>query len=273
MKIYQLTNTTAYQMMGYVIHTSDNKVIVIDGGNIGQSEELYSTLKKTSLNVDLWFLTHLHNDHYESIIEIFENHPDVTVKSLWRNRNDDIMDILSPEEQNEAIKWYEFEKRFDTHILYSPKINDKARVGSVCVEILGVSNPEITQNNLNNQSMVIKLTEDDFSVLFLGDLGIEGGEKLLELQGERVRSDAVQMAHHGQGGVDRKVYEAIGAKYAFWPTPKWLWDNTKYLGKGNPGDGIFQTPEVIKWSQELGMTNITSFEKTQVFDTKAKNAV
>lgn len=40
MFIYQLTNTTAYQMMGYVIKTGGGETIVIDGGNHGQSDEL-----------------------------------------------------------------------------------------------------------------------------------------------------------------------------------------------------------------------------------------
>lgn len=268
MKIYQLTNTTPYQMMGYVIKTSSGKVIVIDGGNKGQSEELYRVFSMVGLEVELWLLTHIHNDHYTSITELFEAHPEVKVKQLWRNRNDGSLPHMNEGELKEINNWYSFEK--ETNIpLYESKLNDKITIDNIKIEILGVANPEITKNIINNQSMVIKMTEGDFSVIFLGDLGVEGGEKLLLLQGDKVSCDAVQMAHHGQQGVDKKVYEAIAPTYALWPTPKWLWDNTEYLG-GTPGNGPFKTPEVASWMEELGVINITSFDSTIVFDTESK---
>jgi len=265
MKIYQLTNTTAYQMMGYLIQTNNGKVIVIDGGNKNQSEELYKTLLKTGTTVDLWILTHIHADHFESIIEIFNNHKDVKVKEFWRNRNDESLEFMDSGTLEQVKRWYDFEENSNISF-YSPKVNDICKIDDIEIEILGVANPEIKTNISNNQSMVFKIRENDFSMIFLGDLGIEGGEKLLNNQGTKLKSDAVQMSHHGQQGVSKNVYEAIGAKYAFWPTPKWLWDNTEYLG-GTPGNGSFKTPEVIKWMEELNCVNITSFYETSLFDT------
>lgn len=271
MKIYQLTNTTAYQMMGYVIKTSDERVIVIDGGHRGQSEELYKNLKEVGLTVDLWILTHLHCDHFEAIIELFENHHDITVKEFWRNRNDKSLEFMSDAALNEVNKWYEFEKTIDIK-LHSPEVDEKISIGTADVEVLGVANPEITTNILNNQSMAIKVCESDFSIIFLGDLGIEGGRKLVKLQKNKLSTDAVQMSHHGQQGVEKEVYEIIAPKYAFWPTPKWLWDNTEYLG-GTPGNGSFQTPEDIGWMEELSVINITSFDKTVIFDTETRGII
>ena len=273
MKIYQLTNTTPVQMMGYVIKTDDGKVIVIDGGCHGQSEELYHVLETAGKDVDLWILTHIHDDHFGAITDLFENHTDITVKEFWRNRNDDILCDMDDESVAGEKEWYGFEEKYNLNF-YSPIIGDKKLVGTVSVEILGIDNPEIKGPNIiNDQSMVIKLTEDGFSFLILGDLGVFGGRKLRQMQGECLRADAVQMAHHGQRGVDRDVYELIAPKYAFWPTPKWLWDNTEYLGKGKPGDGPFKTPEVIEWMRQLGALNVTSFEKTVCFDTKKESMV
>ena len=31
------------------------------------------------------------------------------------------------------------------------------------------------------------------------------------------------MAHHGQAGVCKDVYDAIDAKLRLWPTPNWVW--------------------------------------------------
>ena len=97
----------------------------------------------------------------------------------------------------------------------------------------------------------MKVTDSKKSVLFLGDLGVEGGEKLLKnISGEKLRADYVQMAHHGQNGVSKAFYEVVQPKYCLWPTPRWLWDNDNGGGKGS---GPWQTLEVRKWMAELGV--------------------
>ena len=269
MKIYQLTNTTAYQMMGYVIKTNDGHTIVIDGGHHNQSDELYRVLKMVGGHVDMWFITHLHYDHFGSVIDLFENHDDITVDGFWRNSMRSDFETLNELEQKEVGEWNEFERK--TNIpLHEITRGDEFTFGDMTISIIEQSRPEIDVNVLNNQSAVIKLTDSTFSLLILGDLGIEGGRMLLEKDSDKIKADGVQMAHHGQLGVEKDVYEAIEAKYAFWPTPKWLWDNTRYLGNGTPGSGSFQTPEVIEWMKELGTFNVTSFENTVVFDTDNK---
>ena len=273
MKIYQLTNTTYVQMMGYVIKTEDGKIIVIDGGYFGQSDELYRVLKEVGTDVDLWILTHLHDDHFGSIIEVLDKHPDINVHSFWRNRNDSVLSEMDEPTLDGVRRWYDFEERSGLP-LYSPVVGDRANVGDVKVEVLGIDNPEITGPNIiNDQSMVLKISDDSFSLLILGDLGILAGRKLLANQGENLKADGVQMAYHGQRGVDKDVYEMISPKFAFWPTPKWLWDNYEYGGKGKAGDGPFKTPQVIEWMKQIGTENVTSFDKTICFDTKIKSTI
>ena len=80
-------------------------------------------------------------------------------------------------------------------------------------------------------------------ILFLGDLGIEGGEELLSLNKEAIKNmDYVQMAHHGQAGVNEDVYQVIDPKYCLWPTTDWLWKNE---GKA------YKTDETKKWVKAL----------------------
>lgn len=273
MKIYQLTNTTPIQMMGYVIKSDDGRVLVIDGGHYDQHEELYRVLCEVGKEVDLWILTHLHDDHFGAIIDLFKAHCDISVKAFWRNRNDFILDEMDKISRDGVECWYEFEKAHDLSY-YSPVIGDKTDIGSVHVEVLAIDNQEITgENIINDQSMVVKLSDGSFSLLILGDLGVYGGRKLLANQGKNLKADAVQMAHHGQRGVEKDVYELILPRFAFWPTPYWLWENYGYAGRGKPGDGPFKTPEVRSWIEEIGSENITSFEKTTVFDTKNKSTL
>jgi hypothetical protein len=105
-------------------------------------------------------------------------------------------------------------------------------------------------NVVNNSCSIIRMEVEGQTVLFLGDAGVEQGKVLLEKHGEELRSDFVQMAHHGQNGVTKEVYEAIKPKACLWPTPLWLYDND--IGKGY-GSGPWQTLVVRDWMQELGV--------------------
>ncbi len=103
----------------------------------------------------------------------------------------------------------------------------------------------------NNSSIVFRLDTKDSSVLFLGDLGVEGGNQLMEtVPHEMLRCDYVQMAHHGQNGVTKDVYKVISPKCCLWCTPSWLWDNR---GPNGYDSGDFKTVIVRGWMSELGV--------------------
>ena len=78
----------------------------------------------------------------------------------------------------------------------------------------------------NNAGIVYKLWVNGKSILFLGDMAEEGGQRLLAENGAGgLKSDIVQMAHHGQNGVGEDVYKAVNPEICLWPTPGWLWDS------------------------------------------------
>ena len=270
MLICQLTNSTLEQMMGYLIRTKNGKLIVIDGGSHGQSKLLSDAIFAWGGQVDYWFLTHEHSDHYASLMELVKNGAPIAIDGIYRSLCRGEAERTLPEaEKKEHLTWLQFERECGIP-LYDFKLGQEFWIDGIKIEVLGIDNPEITVNQLNNQSVVLRISEGDFSMLFLGDLGVEGGEKLLKTAGDKLKSTAVQMAHHGQKGVSLDLYDQIGAKYAFWPTPKWLWENnSKYLGGGEPGKGSFETPQNIEKMNRLGAVNITSFDYNTVFDTSS----
>ena len=90
-------------------------------------------------------------------------------------------------------------------------------------------------STINNTSVIIRMVYGGNSVLFLGDCGEQEGRRLLELRSpDEVKSDYVQMGHHGQGGPNKAFYDAIGAKDAvrLWPTPEWVWNNAQSYAIG-----------------------------------------
>ena len=87
-------------------------------------------------------------------------------------------------------------------------------------------------------------------VLFLADAGVELGEEILAARGEKgVRCDIVQVAHHGQNGVNKRFYEAVQPKLCLFPTTDWIWNND--FGNG-PGTGPLKIDETRAWLKEIG---------------------
>lgn len=107
------------------------------------------------------------------------------------------------------------------------------------------------KNVINNSSTVLRCDIGEQRVLFLGDLGEEVSDRFLSMWSEEeLRSDFVQMAHHGQNGVTKEVYEKIQPKVCLWPTPKWLWENDPGTGYGT---GPWNTLKTRAWMEELGV--------------------
>ena len=109
----------------------------------------------------------------------------------------------------------------------------------------------LEEASVNNSSMVVKFYMGGKSIIALGDMGPDGGRKLLADNGAgQLKSDIVQMAHHGQYGVEKDVYAAIAPDICLWPTPGWLWNNDE--GRGT-GSGDWYTLETRGWMDELGV--------------------
>lgn len=254
-ELTQISSDTGNRMMGYVIRTYDNKTIVIDGGLRADSAKLLNKIKEYGNDVDYWIITHPHQDHAGAFNDIIENHnSELNIKELIYTANDvewykNTSDADRIGEIEEFYKSLENEKV--KSIKREPQIGEKIKISSnINIEILGVKNPEITENAINNSSMVFKMYVNNTSILFLGDTGTESSEKLIKTYGNKLKSDIVQMAHHGQAGGTEELYKIIEPKICLWPTPEWLWDNNS---GGGYNSGTWKTLETRKWIEEIGV--------------------
>ncbi len=249
-ELTQLSDHGISQMMGYIIKTNNNKIIAIDGGTPEDTENWLKNIEQKGNKVDVWFITHPHRDHASVFQEVVEKHSEVEISKVYYTANP-----LEWYTKNEPIRANEITNFYNAINLENIKdkveevnLNQKIKIDNVNCEILGIKNPEITVNPINNSSMVIKMNINGKKILFLGDTGVESGNKLLENQKDKLKADIVQMAHHGQSGVNKDVYEVIRPEICLWPTPEWLWNNDR-------GEGFntaqYKTVETRTWMNEL----------------------
>ena len=249
----QLQNNGHSQMMGYIIKTKNNKTIVIDGGTEDDTNNLIEKINQYNGKVDYWFITHPHKDHATAFINIVQNY-NIPIGKVYVTVNDEkwYKDYGNGRDE-ECIRFLNAIK--DQNIsdkVEEVYLNQVIQIDNIKCEILGVKNPEITTNAINNSSMVIKMTTAKNSILFLGDAGVESGKKLLEGQNNKLKVNILQMAHHGQQGVSKEIYEYIRPQICLWPTPDWLWINDSGEGEDS---GPWKTKETRAWIEELNVKN------------------
>lgn len=254
--------------MGYFILLPNKELIFIDGGR-----DIDGDLVKFYINkygngkVNHWFITHPHSDHAGALLKLLAEENNLEVDNIYYS-------FLKDE-------WY---KEHDTrgyetaHImlerLNSTKIKNRIECyegqviefGNIKIDIIRTPNPEIiNSDNGNDASMTFKITATDVdkSILFLGDSYVYASKELLDGNTKILKSDSVQMSHHGQNGVSKEVYDAIQPSVCFFNCPRYLYDNDNGTGYNT---GKWQTVEVRRWMDELETVNYKAFNGDQTFE-------
>ena len=273
--LWQLPNQTHSQINSYVIRTADNEIIVMDGGRKGDAGYLSKFIRDRDNHVHAWFISHPHLDHVDALTAILNNSEGITIDAIYASLPDD--NWLKKHQNANAFKTQMDLKaalKTSGHEVLDLSLGQKIRFQGATFEILAVRNPELTVNAVNNQSVVWRVDGGGKSVLFLGDLGVEGGEKLLSSSyRSRLKADYVQMAHHGQTGVSEDFYNTVNPKFCLWPTPGWLWENDS--GKGR-NSGPWKTLEVRAWMKKLNIekhyTAADGLHRIDFFPTQQANS-
>lgn len=246
---YLLGNSSASQMFGCVIKTK-TKTVVIDGGTVNDCDQMVAFLRENANScVDAWFFTHPHHDHIGCFVKLISLQSDIKIKNIYHCfPSKELLIKYGMRVSWEVELWNDIDN-WNASIL-SP--DDCFVFDDVTVRVLRTFNPDIASNFVNNSSAVYRIENENKSFLILGDLGVEGGNEVIEnVPLELLQTDYTQMAHHGQNGVNKDFYGYIKPKRCIWPTPDWLWDNNAGNGFNT---GPFKTVETRQWIEELGVT-------------------
>lgn len=252
-------NPVSDQMGSYIIISKEGKVIVIDGGWKCEAKHILRYISgitgQKKPHIDAWILSHPHPDHVQAFIQAVTRYRSkmkldkvyynfCSIKSLMEEDSDAM---------GAATEFYKKLPRF-ADVACIVTAGDKYVIGDVEIEFLYTPYPIFTKSVCNNSSLIFKITIDGKSALFLSDVGEEVGDLVLErYKGTgKLKSDVVQMAHHGYGGVNKDFYAAVAPTTCLWPTPARIWYN-------DAGDGYntyyWDSISVQKWMAELGVTD------------------
>ncbi len=257
--LYQLCPNSEMLGNSYVIKTKNDKLIVIDGGGKHYNEMgfLYEELQRISgkevPEVEAWFLSHPHDDHMteftylvnktsnEIVIKnVYLNFPSKSFMSssengMYRFVYDDVKSAYDKLFGNGSFDAINGKNAFE---------GDVITVDGVKFEILTTVTNAESETNINDTSMIFRATIEGQTVLFLGDAYINEGDRLLSKYGNALKSDVVQMSHHGQQGIRKEVYQKINPSVCLWPSADWVYENHS---------GTLQTFNDRTWMSDMGV--------------------
>ncbi len=174
-----------------LIITPDKKTVLVDGGgsdsfDVGEKVLLPYLLDRRILKVDYVLISHFDTDHCGGILTIMEK---VKVKNI----------IIS--EQAEHSENYERFKKLMIHKkirLIEVKKGDKIKIGRYSeFKILFPTSRLLSENPLNNNSIVAQFNYNNFKMLFTGDIEKLAEQQILKAEKAEIRADILKVAHHG----------------------------------------------------------------------------
>lgn len=234
-----LTETSKF-MMSFVIVTEKGNCIVVDGGRPLDMPLLKEYVGGRHISAGI--LTHAHNDHISGFVDEMEKNggKDFDIERVYYNfpRYDEMLpkvDKALVKEQfigelDEMLPAFEAVEEKISDIAHIVKQGETVQIDEIKIEFLYTFRDGLYDNLMNDASLVFRMETPRKSVLFLGDLGPEGGDWLFRESRDKLKSDIVQMAHHGHMNVSMEVYAAIMPKACLWCAPDWLYEEQEMPG-------------------------------------------
>ena len=137
--------------------------------------------------LDYVIISHFDSDHSGGIKEVLEN---LKVKNLVVSRQ-----IEKTEECDQIIEIASKKKVKIIFVKAGQKLNIEKNISFTI--LWPNENELITENPLNNNSIVAKLEFGNFQMLFTGDIEQIAEKKIVEKYGETLKSTILKIAHHG----------------------------------------------------------------------------
>lgn len=214
--------------MSYVIKLDDGSFIVIDGGtstknSIAQFYEVMESLADDPDNITIatWIITHAHGDHlgvfYSLLLDekfyekftveqvIWSKVSDKQLANLGEGNTLDYMDkMLARLEGARIVIAHPGQQFFIRNAVYTVLAT---------VELV----EPFTLTNLNETSVVGRLVVDDRSFMFAGDSHAIETDKVTSIYGSYIKSDVVQVIHHGYQGGTNAYYSLVDPLTVLWP--------------------------------------------------------
>ncbi len=249
----------------FILKTREGKLVVIDGGHTEELPRLLECVKSLSDDeiptVSAWLFSHLHGDHYGAYMRLARDESfgkQIKVEDMYCNfLSREFVTTISPGANVQFGDVYDTFMTSDKSLgarVHVVEKGDIITVDEIEFEVLHVPEAEYADKmNINDSSVVYKMTYDKGqTIMFLGDAEWVCNKDLVENCRDKLKSDVVQVGHHGCGNVSRECYELIGADAYIWQCGERFWYQEVGEGQNTHNIGFIRYRAFMK---ERGIKN------------------
>ena len=203
--------------LGIIYHLPNGKFFVYDGGYADVYTELKKLANGSPIVIAAWVISHPHPDHEEAFDKFLKSHAnDVKLENVMYN----YVKCSDKYGTSETIKPFISEYVKNTTNVIKPHSGQIYEFGSSSIEI--IQTPEdflpTAITDVNYSTMIVRFKVAGQTMLALGDAYDGATDILLANHGSYLKSDMVQLAHHGSWPGTVELYEKINAPIVLWPS-------------------------------------------------------
>jgi hypothetical protein len=203
--------------LGIIYHLPNGKFFVYDGGYSDVYTELKKLANGSPIVIAAWVISHPHPDHEEAFDKFLKSHAnDIKLENVMYN----YVKCSDKYGTSETIKPFISEYVKNTTNVIKPHSGQIYEFGSSSIEI--IQTPEdflpTAITDVNYSTMIVRFKVAGQTMLALGDAYDGATDILLANHGSYLKSDMVQLAHHGSWPGTVELYEKINAPIVLWPS-------------------------------------------------------
>lgn len=260
--------------MCYMFRLEDGSFIIFDGGHKGEldtenmprqnSRRIYEIIKEYSpdpknLVIKAWIITHGHDDHINAFRDFVSEYAKrVKIERFLSNfpsaNQADNTETGTSAADDALAKLGEYSR--NTKIT---KIHPGYKFYLAGAEIEFLYTLELYAPAMltyyNTSSLVCSVTLGGQKFMMTGDMSDNANAIISNLYGEYIKSDIVQVAHHGFDGGSTNFYRTVDPKWAFWPINRSAYE---YVKLSSRNEYMFQKGTNLK------QTFVAFFQTTAV---------
>lgn len=209
--------------ISYVIILEDGRYVIVDGGYAGDVHGLYNFLvdnnrRSDGIVIAAWFFTHAHGDHIGCFDQFIRTYASQVTCQYFVSNAYPSSASLGPSSLNGLSNIRNLFKGDTKHI--KPHSGEKMYFCNVEVEILATHEDMYprTITNLNEASMIFRFKVGGQTILILGDAELQEIPFLNSLYRDALKSDVMQVPHHGWSDVGSTIFGYVDPDVVIWPS-------------------------------------------------------
>ena len=229
--------------MCYIIRTETGNFFIIDSGHMNSVNDhirLHDFLRQLvpeneKICIKGWFFSHAHQDHIAKFMDFIEaGFDDYTIEKLYYNFPS--LEFAPGHEEwnkedNETIKLFNqlIEKHSELKVC-KLHCGNHFFIDNIEFEVLGTHEDiyPLSVARFNDTSTVLMVSVDDCKILFPGDANNKMSYLLVSRYADLLKSDILQLSHHGFSGGTPELYERSKCSVVLVPTDRKHFEENLY---------------------------------------------